>query len=481
MTKRNSHAEIQSLLDSRIVVQDLPLPVETLQQTLPLGSLSWENFERLSARLISAEGAVFECHRYGKPGEEQSGIDIIARKWLDGRVEKWVYQCKKYAHFTESDARKAIQALEYEADQFVILLSSVAGKKVRDIIAKSPRMQIWDAEDISRRLKDHPRIVEDFFGRAWRRAFCGESPQLPSDSSQAQIRRLVGIELNHVEWIHSNLLSVTRYPRFIYGASTPLRPSSATTSEELAKIPPVKTARGMAWAFADLRNPVFAGLIGCDPEQVRVEKVDHWLDQSRERNWLRELFYEYLRRKCASMGMAYDSDHNRFYFTPEDGKPRIKTYRSFKRKATRKLAYPYEDKDTGQVRFWVHHAARLSFAEFDSRFFLKVEPGYAFTQDGITFLDSEDIGPLATRRKSGERNQNVFNHLIFWSEILAGPDSEIIINCEGQELVISKLFESGEASFGIPSDGELLADIAMTQDELDLSLIKVAEYHDETE
>lgn len=480
MHRRKSHGELQALLDSRGIIPDLQPPVETLQQILPLEQLSWENFERLCARLIASESAVFECYRYGKLGEEQSGIDILARKWLNGRVEIWVYQCKKYTHFTESDAQKAIQALKYETEHFVILTSTVASKAVRDVVSKNPITQIWDAEDLSRHLKEHPRIVDDFFGQAWRKMFIGKTTS-PTDSTQEDVSRLIGIELDHVEWLHSNLLRVTRLPEFVYGASVPLHPSTGTTPEEMDSTPPIKIARGMAWTFANLKSPVIAGVVGCDSQKIKTERTDQWLAWSRERNWLRELFYEHLRRKCTSIGMAYDENHHRFYFTPDNGGVRIQTYRSFKRKATRKLAYPYQEKQTGQTRFWVHHAARLSFTEFEGNFFLKIEPGYAFTQDGVKFLASEDIGPLATRRKSGERNQNVFNHIIFWSEILAGSDNEIIIDCNNQTLAISKLFESGKARFGIPSDSELLSDIAMTDDELDLSLMTFMDNYGESE
>ena len=32
---------------------------------------------------------------------------------------------------------------------------------------------LWDGKDLARKLKNYPAIVEDFFGPAWREAFCG--------------------------------------------------------------------------------------------------------------------------------------------------------------------------------------------------------------------------------------------------------------------------------------------------------------------
>lgn len=61
MSKRKTaHAELQALLDSPLNLQDfLPL-VESCSQVLLLQDLSWENFERLCARLIAKDGAVYE-------------------------------------------------------------------------------------------------------------------------------------------------------------------------------------------------------------------------------------------------------------------------------------------------------------------------------------------------------------------------------------------------------------------------------------
>jgi hypothetical protein len=108
-----------------------------------------------------------------------------------------------------------------------------------------------------------------------------------------------------------------------------------------------------------------------------------------------------------------------------------------------------------------------------------IEPGYAFTREGVTFLASEDIGPLTTRRKSGERNQNVFNHLVFWSEVLAQGADDISIPCGEQVMVIAKVFATGEARFGIPSDGEGLDDLAMAEDELEIGLEDLQDEADE--
>lgn len=476
--RKGAHKELQDLLDASTTRANIPPPVETRLQVLPFHELTWENFERLSARLISTEGAIYDLYRYGKQGEDQSGIDLIARRWREGQLERWGYQCKRYKTFTASDVDEAVKTFKFDTDHLVILISALANTAIRNAVAKYPHVQLWDAEDISRRLKEHPSSVEDFFDVQWRKAFCGPSLSMPADSSEDAIKRLIGLNLDHHEWIHSNLLPVTKMPSNIYGASLPLTPPTVLTSSEVALVPPLKEVLTKAWSLGALKSPKIARFVGCDPKTVETKSIPQWLLWPKQRNWLIELLNKHLQLKCATLGLEYDKDHRRFYFTPDNGRQRIVTYKAFSRQATRKLAYPYHDKETNELRFWVHQAARLSFVELDKDFYLRVEPAYAFTKDGYSFLASEDIGPLATRRKSGERNQNVFNHLIFWREMLRGPGDDIRIDFGDQSMIISKMYESGKADFGIPSDSALLQEIAMEEDELDLETL-IQERQDE--
>lgn len=65
-------------------------PVRTRAQLLPLGELSWPDFERLCLRLVRALGGVEHAQLYGVPGQPQGGIDIYARRGSEGYA---VYQC----------------------------------------------------------------------------------------------------------------------------------------------------------------------------------------------------------------------------------------------------------------------------------------------------------------------------------------------------------------------------------------------------
>jgi len=167
--------ELNELLQSEPARDEVGLPVTPRIQELPLNALSWENFERLCARLIASDHDVVDCHRYGVRGEPQSGIDIMAyrRVFGEGQREFVCYQCKRWQQMTPADLRRIVQKFTYPADRYVIMVSLPATAALRDVVAGLPNVDLWDAEDICNRLKNQPELVEDFFGVHWRDAFSG--------------------------------------------------------------------------------------------------------------------------------------------------------------------------------------------------------------------------------------------------------------------------------------------------------------------
>lgn len=159
-------------------------PVVSNLQVLPIGSLTWENFERLCLRLASAEADIEHCQLYGERGQEQEGIDIYA---VSHSGTYSVYQCKHQKAFGPARIRAAVAlfaggAWAEKAQRFVLCTQESLNKterakefeRQRELLAqKSVELVPWDAETLSRLLKDKPSIVDDFFGRHWTLAFCG--------------------------------------------------------------------------------------------------------------------------------------------------------------------------------------------------------------------------------------------------------------------------------------------------------------------
>jgi hypothetical protein len=153
---------------------DIQPPVESRLQHLPFNDLSWEQFEAVCAALVEAQPAALDCHLYGVQGDRQQGIDIVATQRGAEENETWAYQCKRYKEYAPGKLKEALDKMTYAADYKVLMLSIDATAALRQISDENPNVFLWDAKDIARKLKNYPFIVEDFFGKAWRDAFCGQ-------------------------------------------------------------------------------------------------------------------------------------------------------------------------------------------------------------------------------------------------------------------------------------------------------------------
>jgi hypothetical protein len=162
-------------------------PVQTRLQELPFGQLTWENFERLCLRLVRLESDVEHCQLYGTRGQDQGGIDLYARAALDEKYT--VYQCKRVRHFGPAQIEGAVSTfLEGEdwpekTKMFVLCTSeSLVSTDRADELEKQRAvlnsrgigLVPWDKNKLEAKLKELPELVDDFFGRAWVEAFCGQ-------------------------------------------------------------------------------------------------------------------------------------------------------------------------------------------------------------------------------------------------------------------------------------------------------------------
>jgi hypothetical protein len=130
-------------------------------------------------------GDITHCQLYGVRGQDQQGIDLYALP--RGQSSYRVYQCKREEDFTAGKIKKAVTA--FLAGQWVprtavfVLCTKeplTERKRADEIEAQRAvlagrgiEFESWDSVQLSARLKDHPRLVDDFFGRHWAEAFCG--------------------------------------------------------------------------------------------------------------------------------------------------------------------------------------------------------------------------------------------------------------------------------------------------------------------
>lgn len=184
-------------------LDEVPPPVQTRAQTLPLEKLSWDNFERLCYRLCCKSNDVIDAHIYGVQGQSQAGIDILARVSDSGKYATW--QCKRYKKYGPSDVKKAVDKFlshEWAKSCSVFCLATSASlsdtKVIKQIETQALRCKdvgidfiVLDGVRMSTLLKNHADLVDDFFDRPWVVRLCGrEAAQLLCERKLSKEKRL---------------------------------------------------------------------------------------------------------------------------------------------------------------------------------------------------------------------------------------------------------------------------------------------------
>jgi hypothetical protein len=136
-----------------------PLPGKN-PELLPILSLSWEEFEDFTERLLSAHRFcaeplrhVVRVERWGRRGDKQDGIDFEG-DFSDGGSASW--QCKRQDTLTPGDVRAAAKACTFKADVHHLVFSGEASRDARDEMAKNPNWELLDQRGLGRLLDDLP-------------------------------------------------------------------------------------------------------------------------------------------------------------------------------------------------------------------------------------------------------------------------------------------------------------------------------------
>ena len=176
---------------------EIPLPV-TLPNELPLGRLEWRNFERLILKLVMRREGTSSVRLYGRPGQRQHGIDIAC---LPPDGEDSLYQTKRVGSFNATELEEAIRGYAdgmrpIDARRFTVVVACDAQdaettNRLHECQAQYPELELelWDSHTLSELLRDQPDIVEQFFGKHTREAFCVEG-EPPSGTSHSDIGNL---------------------------------------------------------------------------------------------------------------------------------------------------------------------------------------------------------------------------------------------------------------------------------------------------
>ncbi|GIJ29495.1 hypothetical protein Vqi01_46570 [Micromonospora qiuiae] len=187
----------------------LPVPpVETNIQVLPVSQLNWPDAEKLFLRLLQTIRPVTYAKLFGTPGQAQAGIDAYARLPLhltaaDATGRDYItLQSRRVQSLTATKIKKAVDdflegewagktrtfyyATSYDLQE--TRLDEALRTQGDRLAALGVTFVPWGVQEVSALLKNHPRIVDDFFGRNWVEAFCG--PQ----AAQALVNNLPALE-----------------------------------------------------------------------------------------------------------------------------------------------------------------------------------------------------------------------------------------------------------------------------------------------
>ena len=142
-------------------------PVEPRIAKLPFDQLSWQDFERVVFRLASKISDVVYCALYGRPGQDQHGIDVYARLSGGGHI---CWQARNRQDVGPSDITNAVDDFLEDkwaatAKCFVLCIrASLRDTAVHDRIeVEAARLQergiVFDAVDgaqLGEKLRTHP-------------------------------------------------------------------------------------------------------------------------------------------------------------------------------------------------------------------------------------------------------------------------------------------------------------------------------------
>jgi hypothetical protein len=148
---------------------------------LPFGALSWEDFERLQWRVMRDVEGLRHAQLYGDRGQAQLGLDIVA---LAPDSTGVALQSKQYKRFGAADLKSAVKKFRttkrpFDVERLIIGVSrpvrSTGAVEALAVLREELHpidLELWDAQELSYRLRGRPEIVIEFFGLPTAEAFC---------------------------------------------------------------------------------------------------------------------------------------------------------------------------------------------------------------------------------------------------------------------------------------------------------------------
>lgn len=165
-----------------------PLVIDSKLKALPFDSeLTWDDFERLIVRLVrySLSGTIQNSFRYGRQGQKQHGIDIVA--FNAATADTFVLQCKHVKTISRGDITKWIREFltgerrkgvkkYFLCTSFSIETDTALVDEWKEaaflLFEEKIDSALWDYGELQNLLRYTEPIVSELFGEAAAERFC---------------------------------------------------------------------------------------------------------------------------------------------------------------------------------------------------------------------------------------------------------------------------------------------------------------------
>lgn len=219
-----------------------------------------------------------------------------------------------------------------------------------------------------------------------------------------------------------NLFEILNLPDTIYFADTTIRKHSDLNNDRSNKwYPPFVLQDKKIWSFYDLsdrNNPLHSFVDLGTLESISIDEFIKLKEGTKELVWI---LNGTILQHFFSLGLRVDKIKKRAYFTKTfEDTPKEITYQGRLKKATRTVARPKINPNSGKISYWEHKSIWYHFENIGNSWFLILNPAYVFTTDGVkNLLKSERVNILSTKKASRDYNMAVHNDLTFWSKFIA--------------------------------------------------------------
>jgi hypothetical protein len=181
-------------------------PVQPHRQQLPFrdSAFGWDTFEDFFCDFLNAQPVitiseagkeirqrVIRARPYGRKGDNQHGIDLIAE--MEGG-ETWEFQCKHYKTWGPEQTRRAIGTYERSATRKFLLVTRETSEECFEVVASHEGWALWDSREIDRRFREIERakgaeILFTHFGPEWAETYFGIPGNSPFIGAGAKFER----------------------------------------------------------------------------------------------------------------------------------------------------------------------------------------------------------------------------------------------------------------------------------------------------